>query len=715
MTISDWQNSPSTFRVQNENYVGKGLVNFCKTYRGYDGFIKNIDPHYGLNWLGEIDNTVRFPASVRTYYGSYSGICTDGYGITSGSTTKMLGAVGSIPSLAEDKTNILDYTPRLYAELVPLHDFISTDLSGYGQFLIDKFIFDTYPIDKTYGFAPYAFDPDSIPAITGDSGYYVLRSYKIYTNKTDGTEQDLLFSSLSTQSSSGIIYDTWTPLKRLQYGSAGYTNPEGIVYYPYVHQYSARTAKSNIYWISNGSNSAIGQAGLMGANLGTLLTGVNVAYAFKTVDGKYNVFSENPFVSKARMPGGTDANWGDLLTNPFTNHENSNNVSCRFIIASLAEWKKILTGSGMPWSTKLEDVIKPDDDDLNKPVTPGQPQNPYNDDDDGDGDNISDEIPLPDVKFYPNNNAYNRYWIKPSDLTNLQNWIFSETFQNDIRRLWTDPAEYLINISFYPFNGLIHDPSNVANSLISIGNLTSEISANAMLDGYSAKFNGGSFKLAEYYGSYLDYAPYTSAEIYIPYIGYKPLNINDIMGKIIDLLYVVDWDTNMLTATLLVDDRPLTMYSGAFGVKLAISGTNANQVAETIARGASGIISNAGMSVANIATGNIPGAIGYGMKALGGAMDTALDVQISPRQFGTPTPLTGLYNTQVPHVIIHRPIAAEPIDFKAQNGYSASYSAPVSSFEGYLQCNSVKLSGGSTMSETEQNEIISLLKGGIYI
>ena len=58
---------------------------------------------------------------------------------------------------------------------------------------------------------------------------------------------------------------------------------------------------------------------------------------------------------------------------------------------------------------------------------------------------------------------------------------------------------------------------------------------------------------------------------------------------------------------------------------------------------------------------------------------------------------------------------AESADYKDLHGYSASYSAPVSSFEGYLQCNSVKLSGGSTMSETEQNEIISLLKGGIYI
>lgn len=714
MTISNWQDSPSTFRIQNKNYMGEGLTNFCKKYRGYNGFISNLSS-YGLNWFGEIDNSVRFPATASLFYGGHDGICTDGYGISStanSSVFQMLGVVGDTPSLSENNTNILDYTPRLYVELVPLQEFVDNDLAGYGSIWLDKFIFDTYPTDKTYGFAPYKISLSDIPDISGDEGYYVLRSYKIYTNKKDGTEQTLLFNSFTTMGSSGTIYDTWTPFKRLSYGKGVY--PEGIVYYPYMHQFSARSATGSAPRLIDQTNSTVGQSGLMGGNIDNLLSGVNVLYAYKTVDGSYNVFSENPFVSNGRMPGGTIDNWGIITTNPFTGHENGNNLGKRFVVATLSEWKKICSGSGMPWSTILEDVIKPDDDDLNKPITPGQPTNPT-DPGGGDGDNISDEIPLPDVKFYPNNNAYNRYWIKPSDLINLQNWIFGETFLNDIRRLWTDPAEYLINISYYPFNGLVHDPANVILSNISIGNLTSGISANIMLDGYSAKFNGGSFKLAEYYGSYLDYAPYTSAEIYIPYIGYKPLNINDIMGKTIDLIYVVDWDTNMLTATLLVDDRPLTMYSGAFGVKLAISGTNANQIAETIARGASGIISNVGMSVANIATGNIPSAIGYGMKALGGAMDTALDVQISPRQFGTPTPLTGLYNTQVPHVIIHRPVAAEPTDFKAQNGYSASYSAPVSSFEGYLQCSSVKLSGGSTMSETEQNEIISLLIGGIYI
>ena len=137
-----------------------------------------------------------------------------------------------------------------------------------------------------------------------------------------------------------------------------------------------------------------------------------------------------------------------------------------YIAADKKTWKAILTGSGMMWSTVLEDVTAPDDDDLVKPTKPGQPQNPYNDDDDGDGDNISDEIPLPYVEFNLNNNAYNRYWIKSADLVALQNWIFSETFLTDIRRLWNDPAEYLINLSLYPFNGYMHDVNNVAASKI---------------------------------------------------------------------------------------------------------------------------------------------------------------------------------------------------------------------------------------------------------
>ena len=694
MSLFDWQSAESVERIQNTNYIADFVDDYYKQYNAYKGLVLTQTAYdRGLFLLKSLDSSVRIPG-VLSNTDVYIGIGDSNYQLNFRPISGGQGMVGNTRTksdIAGAKNTILDYTPRMYVELTALPDFINTiSALGATHHYTDTFLYNDYE-QRHSGRLMY----DTTELLPGRDELFVLTKFAIYTNKSDGTEQELLasynWSDTISVSKRRDWYDTYMPFKMYS-NNASVGVPDGDIFYlPYMRQFRAH----KINELNSGDYSyAVG---------GT--TGMHDNIRRVTSTGAGNI-TPNPWLNTAN--GSADIATWVLSTSP-------NKPYYTYIAADKKTWKKILTGSGMMWSTVLEDVTAPNDDDLVKPTKPGQPQNPYDDDDDGDGDNISDDIPLPEVQFNLNNNAYNRYWIKSADLVALQNWIFSETFLTNIQRLWNDPAEYLINLSLYPFNGYMHDVNNVAESKISIGNLTSDITAYQMGDGYSAKFNGGSFKLAEYYGSYLDYAPYTSAEIYIPYIGYKPLNINDIMGKTIDLIYVVDWDTNMLTATLLVDDRPLTMYSGAFGVKLAISGTNANQVAETIARGASGIISNAGMALANVATGNIPGAIGYGMKSIGGAMDTALDVQISPRQFGTPTPLTGLYNTQVPHVIIHRPIAAEPIDFKAQNGYSASYSAPVSSFEGYLQCNSVKLSGGSTMSETEQNEIISLLKGGIYI
>lgn len=694
MSLFDWQSAESVERIQNTNYVADFVDDFYKQYNAYKGLVLSQSAYDdGLYLLKSLDSAVRIPG-VLSNSDIFVGIGDSSFQLDFRPVAggqNMIGNTRPKSAIAGTKNEILDYMPRMYVELTALPDFINTiSALGATHHYTDTFLYNDYE-QRHSGRMMY----DTTELLPGRDELFVLTKFAIYTNKKDGTEQDLLasynWSDTISNSTRRDWYDTYMPFKMYS-NKSSLSKPNGDIFYlPYMRHFRAH----KIYALNSTDYSyAVGG-----------VPGVFDNIRRVTSTGVGNI-TPNPWLNAAA--GAADVATWQLSASPNTPYYT-------YIAADKKTWKKILTGSGMPWSTVIEDVTAPDDDDLVKPTKPGQPQNPYDDDDDGDGDNISDDIPLPDVQFNLNNNAYNRYWIKSADLVSLQNWIFSETFLNDIRRLWNDPAEYLINLSLYPFDGYMHDVNNVTTSQISIANLTSEITAYQMGDGYSAKFNGGSFKLAEYYGSYLDYAPYTSAEIYIPYIGYKPLNINDVMGKTIDLIYVVDWDTNMLTATLLVDDRPLTMYSGAFGVKLAISGTNANQVAETIARGASGIISNAGMSVANIATGNIPGAIGYGMKALGGAMDTALDVQISPRQFGTPTPLTGLYNTQVPHVIIHRPIAAEPTDFKAQNGYSASYSAPVSSFEGYLQCNSVKLSGGSTMSEAEQNEIISLLKGGIYI
>ena len=692
VNIFDWQNSPEVIRIQDKNYVGDAVNNFYSRYNEYRAIVPDsfYSDYYGIGYFQTVDSTVRIPGVTKKIISSGNFIVSDG-SLTSNQFRHGQGAIGNGIYGADGGTT-LDYMPRLFVVLTPLADFINT-VKGDGatQFFLRKFTWGFYD-NPPYGFA---YVPISEALLTAPLlNQYVLTYYCIYTNKTDGTEQTAVYGYDTTYNNWGNIplYDTFVPFQSYSTGHLFDTNPKLLM--PYMRQFlSLRTAgfqQQDLYML--------GEAGNIGSSDGLVWTGVNQICATTSGD-----IVNNPFMPYTTLDTG---NYPKLTSKP--------TAKARIITADLSTWKKIFNGSGMAWSDDMDKVKAPDDSELNKPTFPGMPDNPTGGGD-GDGDNISDDIPLPSVSFFPNSNAYNRYWLTGANLDDLQAWIFGETFLNDIRRLWNDPAEYLINISYYPFNGYLHDVNNVQQANISIGNLTSGISAFAMGNGYSAKFRGGTYQLKEYYGTYLDYAPYTSVEMYIPYIGYKQLNVNDIMGKTLELIYAVDWDTNTLTATIMADDKPLTMYSGAFGVKLSLSGSNANQIAETIAQGIIGTVTTTGMAIAAGVTGNPVGAIAGGVKAAEGALNTLFNIQNSPRQFGTPTPSTGVYNTQIPHLIIHRPMTAEPEAYKNLLGYSAGYSGIVSEFSGFLKCRSVQLNGSDTISGAEQLEIINLMKGGIFI
>ena len=691
VSLFGWQNEPSVIRIQDKNYVGDAVDNFYARYNEYRGIVPNnyYTSYDGIGYFQTVDSTVRVPGVTKNISVSANFIISNGV-LTSNQVRHGQGALGN-GRYGTDGGTTLDYMPRLFVVLTPLADFINTVKSdGATQFFLRKFAWGFYD-NPPYGFS---YVPVTEALLTAPLlNQYVLTYYCIYTNKTDGTEQQAVYGYDTTYNNWGNIplYDTFIPFQPYSTGHLFDSNPKLLM--PYMRQFlSLRTAgfqQQDLYML--------GEAGNIGSSDGLLWSGVNQICATTSGD-----IVNNPFMPYTTMDTG---NYPKLTSKP--------TAKARIITADLSTWKKIFNGSGMPWTDDEDKVKAPDDSGLHKPTFPGMPDNPTGGGD-GDGDNISDDIPLPTVSFFPNSNAYNRYWITGANLDDLQAWIFGETFLNDIRRLWTDPAEYLINISYYPFNGYLHDVNNVTQANISIGNLSSDILAFAMGDGYSAKFRGGTFHLTEYFGSYLDYAPYTSVEIYIPYIGYKQLNVNDIMGKTLELIYAVDWDTNTLTATIIADEKPLTMFSGAFGVKLALSGSNANQIAETIAQGIIGTVTTTGMAVAAGVSGNPVGAIAGGVKAAEGALNTMFNVENSPRQFGVPTPATGIYNTQIPHLVIHRPMTAEPLQYSKMLGYSAGYSGLVSGFSGYLKCSAVEIPAIGTITEQEQQEIINLLTGGIY-
>ena len=275
-----------------------------------------------------------------------------------------------------------------------------------------------------------------------------------------------------------------------------------------------------------------------------------------------------------------------------------------------------------------------------------------------------------------------------------------------------------VDLTYYP---LRPDTLNMtgAQEQIIVGNINSEVTGLIFPDSGNRFHYMGSYHISAYYNSYLDYEPYTSISIYLPYIGVRSLDSSRVTGHTLNVGYTFDFNTRQVTAHLGLDGdglgdlgNALDSFTGSFGVAFPLSGSQANQVALNVLQSTTQLVSSAGAIAGGVATGNVAavygGAVNVGKSLLGGQA-------IKPESLGTLTPTAGLYAPQIPYLIINRPILAEPDGYKEKHGYSSAYAGKVSEFSGYLECLEVKLNADNTMTETEQNAIISLLKGGIYV
>lgn len=385
------------------------------------------------------------------------------------------------------------------------------------------------------------------------------------------------------------------------------------------------------------------------------------------------------------------------------------------IYGKKAGWTKFFDSLGLPWSWDIDVVKSPDGDGLRKPILPGQPSNP-GDDKPGDGDNISDTVEYPDVSYIPN--SYTKYWITQDELVKLKEFLFKKTFLDNVSRLWENPAEYIIDLTYYP---LRPDTLNMAGAQeqIIVGNINSEVTGLIFPDSGNRFHYMGAYHVEPYYNSYLDYEPYTSISIYLPYIGVRSLDSSRITGHTINVGYTFDFNTRQVTAHLGLDGEgfgdlgnALDSFTGSFGIAFPLSGSQANQVALNVLQSTTQLISSAGAIAGGVATGNVAavygGAVNAGSTLLGGQA-------IKPESLGTLTPTAGLYAPQIPYLIINRPITALPSSWAADMGYSAGYSGKVSSFTGYLEALHVELNRAANMTEQEAQEIITALQGGILI
>ena len=217
-------------------------------------------------------------------------------------------------------------------------------------------------------------------------------------------------------------------------------------------------------------------------------------------------------------------------------------------------------------------TTEPSDDPYSGDDSPYDPSVPGG----GDGDGADPYDPGDDIE-YPDDPPFsiadtglmNVYTPSNVQLNLLAGYLWSNNFITSlVKDLYADPMDVILSLGVLPFN---IPASGTAN--IKVGDRDSQVSSNVPSERYH-NVDCGSVSLQTTVGAYIDYAPYTKGDIYIPFVGIVPLDIDAFMGHTVGLKYKVEICTGAAVAFLLRDGKVWQTFAGNLMTPVPLSGAN---------------------------------------------------------------------------------------------------------------------------------------------
>lgn len=316
----------------------------------------------------------------------------------------------------------------------------------------------------------------------------------------------------------------------------------------------------------------------------------------------------------------------------------------------------------------------------------------------GDLDNTGDDIEIPDL---PQDSASDSKFItlfNPSlaELQSLATYMWSTSFDLDtFKKLFANPMDCILGLSIVPV-----EVPNGGSRVVTVGNISTGVSMNTAASQY-VEVDCGTLNVNEYWGAYLDYEPYTKAEIYLPYIGTHAISVDDIMNKAVHVVYHVDILSGACAAYVEVDGTVLYQFIGQCASSIPVTGRDWTNMIN-------GVLSIAGAIGSMVATGGASAPMATGVIASTAVNMMKPNIEKSGSMSGT----GGLMAVQTPYIILTRPRQAIPADQNTYMGYPAFITVSMDDLEGYTEVEHVHLEGMSATAN-EVAEIESLLLKGV--
>lgn len=322
-----------------------------------------------------------------------------------------------------------------------------------------------------------------------------------------------------------------------------------------------------------------------------------------------------------------------------------------------------------------------------------------NDSDGNAGSNVREEIPVQLPLTTPILEANTHVYALSSTqlsafIADMWDFTWAEIATNMMTGIYNNLVDNVQSIRLFPFQTNMLGTTQLVDGIScgwwkhanNVPALTSDTSIHDV----------GSYSLKEVFGGWADYAPYTTCELYLPYLGWIDIDVNLFMGHDISVKYSIDVLCGILSYFILCDKTFVITKSVKVAQDIPVSLTSGIAVFSDITK-------NVASQAVSLASARPVGLI------------TGSSMVTTPKLLTDATESGKLYMPTKCAVRITRPAYTRSANYAGTMGYPCYGSYKLSTLKGFTIVENYRGSYSKGIEKEEAEEIKRLLEEGVYL
>ena len=219
----------------------------------------------------------------------------------------------------------------------------------------------------------------------------------------------------------------------------------------------------------------------------------------------------------------------------------------------------------------------------------------------------------------------------------------------------------------------------------------------------------GTLNVGEYYANFIDYSPYTSAKLYLPFVGFMDIAPEYWQSGTIQVIYrfnVIDGSfvayVKSTSSKSKLSDTVIAQFGGNACVHIPITGLNYASMVSGIVSAVSPLLPSA---KANVGT----------VDKLVNSANTIASAKPTMQQSNGYNATTSFLTVRVPYLLIERSVSNFSRKYDEENGIPSNITLNFASLSGFTKSTMLHLDGIAGATEDDLDEIAQLLSEGVIL